>query len=67
MQIRIGFELVYSFPQPMPTILHVNIHCSRADDIIVPDRLTAEPFVAVTGYRDGFGNLCARPLAPLVP
>ena len=64
MQLRIGFELIYSFPQPTPIILHVNVHYSRANDIIVPDRLTTEPFVPVTTYRDAFGNLCARMLAP---
>jgi transglutaminase-like putative cysteine protease len=64
MQLRIGFEIIYTFPQPTPIILHVNVHYSRAYDVIIPDRLTAEPFVPVTGYRDVFGNLCARVLAP---
>ena len=64
MQLRIGFELIYNFPQPTPIILHVNVHYSRANDIIVPDHLTTDPFVPITGYRDGFGNLCARGLAP---
>ena len=64
MQLRIGFDLTYSFPQPTPIILHVNVHYSRAYDMIVPDRLTTEPPLPVTGYRDGFGNLCARLLAP---
>ena len=64
MQLRIGFELIYNFPQPTPIILHVNVHYSRANDIIVPDHLTTDPFVPITGYRDDFGNLCARGLAP---
>jgi transglutaminase-like putative cysteine protease len=64
MQLRIGFELVYSFPQPTPIILHVNVHYSRIYDIVIPDRLIAEPSIPVTGYRDAFGNLCARLLAP---
>ena len=64
MQLRLGFELIYSFPQPTPIILHVNIHYSRAYDLVVPDRLITDPFVPVTGYRDGFGNLCARMVAP---
>jgi len=64
MQLRIGFELVYNFPQPTPIILHVNVHYSRAFDMVVPDRLTTEPYVPITGYRDGFGNLCARGVAP---
>jgi transglutaminase-like putative cysteine protease len=65
MQLRTGYELIYRFPQPTPVILVVNIHDSRAADIIVPDRLTAEPSVAITSYRDGFGNRCHRLLAPV--
>jgi transglutaminase-like putative cysteine protease len=42
----------------------VNIHYSRAADIVVPDRLTVEPSIPVNGYRDGFGNWCQRMLAP---
>jgi transglutaminase-like putative cysteine protease len=64
MKIRVGYELVYSFPQQTPMILTVNIHYSRASDIVVPDRLTTEPFVPVSAYRDAFGNLCTRIVAP---
>ena len=64
MQLRAGYELIYLFSQPTPIILVVNIHYSRASDIIVPDRLVAEPFVPILAYRDGFGNLCHRVLAP---
>jgi transglutaminase-like putative cysteine protease len=64
MQLRIGYELIYSFPQPTPIILLVNIHDSRASDIVVPDRLITEPSVPITGYRDAFGNQCTRVLAP---
>ena len=64
MQLRTGYELIYSFPQPTPIILVVNIHDSRAGDIVVPDLLTAEPPLPISGYRDGFGNRCHRLLAP---
>jgi transglutaminase-like putative cysteine protease len=64
MQLRVGYELSYSFPQPTPIILVVNIHDSRASDIIVPDRLTTEPPIPATGYLDAFGNRCTRVLAP---
>jgi transglutaminase-like putative cysteine protease len=64
MRIRVGYEFIYSFPQPTPMILAVSIHFSRASDIIVPDRLTTEPFVPVSTFRDGFGNLCSRIVAP---
>ncbi len=64
MQLRIGYELIYSFPQPTPMILVVNVHDSRASDIVVPDHLTAEPSIPISGYRDAFGNRCHRVLAP---
>jgi transglutaminase-like putative cysteine protease len=64
MRIRVGYEFIYSFPQPTPMILTVSIHYSRASDIIVPDRLTTDPLVPVSTFRDGFGNLCSRLVAP---
>jgi transglutaminase-like putative cysteine protease len=64
MQLRIGYELIFSFPQPTPMILVLNVHDSRASDIVVPDRLTVEPFIPVKEYRDAFGNRCQRLLAP---
>ena len=64
MQIRLGYELNYYFPQPTPMILALNIHYSRASDVIVPDYLISEPAVPIAGYRDGFGNWCTRLVAP---
>ena len=64
MQLRAGFELIYRFPQATPIILVVNIHDSRAADIVVPDQLITEPAVPISGYRDAFGNRCNRVVAP---
>jgi transglutaminase-like putative cysteine protease len=64
MQLRTGYEIIYSFPQPTPIILVVNIHHSRAFDMIVPDLLTTEPSLPIISYRDTFGNRCNRLLAP---
>ena len=64
MQIRLGYELIYTFQQPTPMILALNIHYSRASDIIIPDYLTTDPAVPLGGYRDGFGNWCTRLMAP---
>jgi transglutaminase-like putative cysteine protease len=64
MQLRTGYELIYNFPQPTPIILVVNIHYSRASDMVVPDCLTAEPSMPIIGYYDAFGNRCNRLLAP---
>src|SRR5450755_1713977 len=62
--LQVGFELQYDCPQPVPMILLVNTHFSRAADIVVPDRLSTDPFVPITAYRDAFGNWCSRLIAP---
>ena len=64
MRIRVGYELIYSFEQPTPMLLTLSIHYSRASDILITDHLTTDPFVPVSTYRDGFGNLCSRIVAP---
>jgi transglutaminase-like putative cysteine protease len=64
MQIRVGYEFIYTFLQPTPMILAVSIHYSRASDMIVPDHLTTDPLVNVSTFRDGFGNWCSRIVAP---
>src|SRR5712671_3436727 len=64
MQIRVGYELIYDCPQPTPMMLMLNIHHTRAADIVVPDYLTTNPSVPLTCYRDAFGNWCTRIVAP---
>ena len=62
--LRVGYEFVYDCPAPTPMVLVLNIHHSRASDIVVPDHLMTSPSVRVTAYRDTFGNWCSRLVAP---
>jgi transglutaminase-like putative cysteine protease len=64
MQIRVGYDLQYDFPQPTPMILTLNVHQSRASDLVQPDHMIAMPTVRMAAYRDGFGNWCTRLVAP---
>jgi len=64
MQIRVGYELRYTFPQPTPMILTLSIHYSRASDLLRPDHMHTDPSVPIRAYRDGFGNWCSRIVAP---
>ena len=64
MKIQVGCEFIYNFPQATPMILTINVHYSRASDIVIPDNVTTDPAVPITAYRDGFGNWCNRILAP---
>jgi transglutaminase-like putative cysteine protease len=65
MLIQVGYELVFYCPQETPMILMLNIHYSRASDIVTPDCLITDPQTPVTAYRDGFGNWCSRIVAPM--
>ena len=64
MQIRVGYELVYECPRPTPMLLTLNIHFSRASDVVVADHIITNPPRPISAYRDGFGNWCSRIVAP---
>ena len=64
MKLRVGYELIYECPQPTPMMLMLNTHYSRVDHVVVADLLRTDPPVPIRQYRDGFGNLCARIMAP---
>ena len=42
-EIRVGYELIYDCPQPTPMMLVLNIHYTRAADILVPDHVKTAP------------------------
>src|SRR5262249_60067638 len=64
MQIRVGFEMVYEFAARTPVVLMLNVHPSRASDVIEPDHLRIAPALPLTRYLDAFGNVCTRLVAP---
>ena len=64
MELRIGYEIDYAFPQPTPVMLLLNVHFTRVSDLAMPDSIVFNPSVPVSGYRDGFGNWCTRLVAP---
>jgi transglutaminase-like putative cysteine protease len=64
MRIRVGFEITYDFVARTPMMLMLNVHPSRAADVIKPDQLRVSPAVPFTRYSDAFGNVCTRLVAP---
>ena len=64
MKIRTGFDIAFDSSQPTPMILQLNVHPSRAHDLLTPETLTFDPPVAVHTYRDVFDNICTRIVAP---
>ncbi|OTP79585.1 Transglutaminase-like domain [Caballeronia sordidicola] len=45
-------------------LLMLNTHFSVAPQVLLADVLTVNPPVPISQYRDGFGNLCSRLVAP---
>src|SRR4030081_3089419 len=64
MEIKVGFEMAYAAVQPTPMVIMLSIHPSRHSDIIGTETIVAEPNVPIRFYRDGFGNVCGRLVAP---
>jgi transglutaminase-like putative cysteine protease len=64
MKIRVGFEFIYECVAHTPMVLMLNVHPSRATDLIKPDLLRVAPALPLTRYQDAFGNTCTRLVAP---
>ncbi len=64
MKIRVGYEITYNFAQPTPMLLVLSVHPSRWPDLLTPHLLMFDPPITATDYRDGFGNVCTRIVAP---
>jgi len=64
MRIRAGYEITYDCPAPTPMLLMLNVRPERLSDLETPDLIHTAPHVPLRQYRDQFGNLCSRILAP---
>ena len=60
MIIRAGYAIAFECAAVTPMILHLNIHPSRADDLISPDVVRTEPYYPTDAYLDLFGNRVTR-------
>lgn len=67
MRIRAGFEIAYDCPAPTPMLLMLSLRPERMGDLASPAPLVVAPDLPLLAYRDGFGNLCHRVLAPAGP
>ena len=52
MKIHVGFDLTYESAHSTPMIFMLNVHPSRAHDLITPDRLRITPSRAISPYID---------------
>jgi transglutaminase-like putative cysteine protease len=63
MLIRLGYDIHFSVPAPIPIIALLHVYPPRAKDLREPDELLTEPAVAIEEYIDSFGNRCSRLVA----
>jgi transglutaminase-like putative cysteine protease len=67
MLIRLGYDLQFYLPADTAMVALLNVHPTRAGELVEPDEMRIEPRVAATSYLDDFGNRCVRFLAPAGP
>jgi transglutaminase-like putative cysteine protease len=64
MLIRLGYDIQFDIPAAVAMVALLNVHPSRAHDLLAPDELQTEPKLEITHYNDSFGNRCTRFVAP---
>jgi transglutaminase-like putative cysteine protease len=65
MRIRCGYRIAYECSQPVPMLLALSLHPSREADLLSQPQLRTSPEIDVHRYRDDFGNICHRIVAPV--
>lgn len=64
MLIRYGYDITVNCPRPTPMVCLLSIHDERAADLRAPEQLVTTPEVPTRTYKDLFGNVCRRFVAP---
>ncbi|TPE59491.1 transglutaminase family protein [Sandaracinobacter neustonicus] len=64
MLIHAGFHIEIDCPADTPLVLMLNVHPDRRGALHTPDQIRATPGVRMRSYRDSFGNICRRLVAP---
>jgi transglutaminase-like putative cysteine protease len=64
MLIRLAYDLQFQIPNTVAMVALLNVHPSRAHNLLEPDELQTDPILDVESYIDAFGNRCSRFVAP---
>lgn len=64
MLIKYGFGIAITVPQPTPLITLLDVRDHRRPDVIDESAFVTTPNVPISIYRDQFGNVCRRMIAP---
>jgi transglutaminase-like putative cysteine protease len=64
MLIRIGYDIELGVNSPTALIYMLQVHPSRAGDVVGGENITISPPLVTDFYRDAFDNHCARVRVP---
>lgn len=64
MLVRVGYDIQFQLFSEAAMVALLQVHPSRAQDLLEADELRTEPALPVHYYSDSFGNRCARLVAP---
>jgi transglutaminase-like putative cysteine protease len=64
LRIRAGYNIAFNCSQEVPILLMLNIHPSRQQDLLTDHVIRFSPTVEARDFRDSFGNVCTRLIAP---
>lgn len=64
MLIRTGYEFIFDLPAPTPMLLMLDIRPERESSVRRAGGMRIEPEIPIDRFLDGFGNRCARIVAP---
>jgi hypothetical protein len=64
LKIRAGYDIAFSCSQEVPILLMLSVHPSRQQDLLTDHVIRVSPTVEARDFRDAFGNVCTRLVAP---
>lgn len=64
MLIKYGYGIAIALPQPTPLVTLLDVREERRGDVTEESDFVTTPQVPVSIYRDQFGNMCRRTVAP---
>ena len=64
MKIRAGYDIAFNCFQEVPMLLMLSVHPSRQQDLLTQHAMRFSPNAEARDFRDAFGNVCTRLVAP---
>jgi hypothetical protein len=61
-----GYEITFNCIQQVPMLLMLSVHHSRRSHLLSEDKIEFSPKVPSRDFKDAFGNICSRLVAPPV-